>query len=162
MSSAVRDILAEHRPRGFAGRGDKYLAEVAQGVRRLLVKNQQTLTYPTCRLTEHQLSQVAVLLVEFAEDIHNDIGLWRTLESFNGGLAENPASNPSAWSAMRKPDARLLPFPGKSVNVTVGSHMARWTQKIAVVRATSYMLLFFPERMFWSFLRRGDKAPISC
>jgi Protein of unknown function (DUF3843) len=83
MSSAVRDILAQHRPRGFAGRGDKYLAEVAQGLRRLLVKNQQTLTYPTCRLSEHQLSQVAVLLVEFAEDVHNDLGLWRTLESFN-------------------------------------------------------------------------------
>ena len=38
MSSAVRDILAQHRPRGFAGSGDKYLAEVARGLRRLLVK----------------------------------------------------------------------------------------------------------------------------
>ena len=25
MSIAVKDILAQHRPRGFAGRGDKYL-----------------------------------------------------------------------------------------------------------------------------------------
>ena len=83
MSSTVREILAEHRPHGFTGRGDKYLAEVAQALRRLLDKNQRSLTYSTCRLAEHQLSQLAVLLVEFAEDLHNDIGLWRTLESFN-------------------------------------------------------------------------------
>lgn len=83
MSSTVREMLAEHRPPGFTGRGDKYLAQVAQDLRRLLDKNQRSLTYSTCRLAEHQLSQLAVLLVEFAEDVHNDIGLWRTLESFN-------------------------------------------------------------------------------
>jgi hypothetical protein len=81
--SAVRDILAQHRPRGFTGRGDKYMAEVAQALRRLLAKNQPSLVRTTCRLPEDRLSQLAVLLVEFAEDIHNAIELWRTLESFN-------------------------------------------------------------------------------
>ena len=42
MSIAVRDILAQHRPLGFTERGDKYLAELAQALRRLLAKNQQT------------------------------------------------------------------------------------------------------------------------
>ena len=83
MSSTARDILPQHRPRGFTGRGDKYLAEVAQALRRLLAKNQQSLVRATCRLPEDQLTQLAVLLVEFGEDIHNEIGLWRTLESFN-------------------------------------------------------------------------------
>ncbi len=78
MSNSVREILTQHRPRGFTGRGDRYLADVAQRLRRVLVRNQQTLTYPTCRLSEHHLSQLAVLLVEFAEDVHSDIGLWRT------------------------------------------------------------------------------------
>ena len=41
--------------------------------------------------------------------------------------------------------------------VTVGSHMRRWTQKLVVVLATGYILFFYSERVFWSFLRPGDK-----
>jgi hypothetical protein len=90
MSSAVRVILSQHRPRGFTGRGDKYLAEVAQALRRLLARNQQALVRATSRLPEGRLNQLAALLVEFAEDIHNDIGLWRTLESFNQATFGHP------------------------------------------------------------------------
>ena len=36
--------------------------------------------------------------------------------------------------------------------------MRRWTQKIVVVLATGYILFFYSERMFWSFLRPGDKT----
>ena len=32
-----------------------------------------------------------------------------------------------------------------------------WTQKLTVVLATGYILFFYSERMFWSFLRPGDK-----
>jgi len=32
-----------------------------------------------------------------------------------------------------------------------------WTQKLAVVLATGYILFFYSERVFWSFLRPGDK-----
>jgi hypothetical protein len=35
--------------------------------------------------------------------------------------------------------------------------MRRWAQKLAVVLATGYILFFYSERMFWSFLRPGDK-----
>jgi len=36
--------------------------------------------------------------------------------------------------------------------------MRRWTEKLAVVFATGYILFFYSERMFWSFLRPGDQV----
>ncbi|MBI2929902.1 MAG: DUF3843 family protein [Verrucomicrobia bacterium] len=83
MSSAVREFLAASRPRGFSGRGDKYLAEIAQDLRRRLLKTQHDFRFETCRLPDGQLSALASLLVEFAEDIHAEIGLWRALEAHN-------------------------------------------------------------------------------
>lgn len=35
--------------------------------------------------------------------------------------------------------------------------MRRWAQKCTVIGSTGYILFFFSERMFWSFLRPGDK-----
>jgi hypothetical protein len=81
MSTYFKAVLADLRPRGFQGRGDKYLAEVAQGLRRVLWKTQQQFHYPTCRLKESEWNHLALLLTEWAEDIHNDIGLWRTVEA---------------------------------------------------------------------------------
>ena len=34
--------------------------------------------------------------------------------------------------------------------------MRRWTQKLAVVLTTGYILFFYSERLFWSFPRPGD------
>jgi hypothetical protein len=80
MSSESKTVLIDRRPRGFQGRGDKYLVELAQGLRRVLWKTQRGFLYPTCRLNEHAWGEIAMLLVEWAEDIHNDIGLWHTVE----------------------------------------------------------------------------------
>jgi hypothetical protein len=46
-----------------------------------LWKTQNTFAFPSCRLPDAACSDVAVLLVEWAEDVHNDIGLWRTVEA---------------------------------------------------------------------------------
>src|SRR5689334_20434277 len=35
--------------------------------------------------------------------------------------------------------------------------MRCWAQKLAVILATGYILFFYSERVFWSFLRPGDK-----
>ncbi len=83
MSSPTRQILARHRPSGHTGRGDRYLAELAQDLRRLLAQKQRTFAHDSCRLPEADLNELAALLVELGEDLHNDIGLWRALESFN-------------------------------------------------------------------------------
>jgi hypothetical protein len=39
--------------------------------------------YDTLRLSSAMLEELATVLVEFAEDVHNDIGIWRSLEEYN-------------------------------------------------------------------------------
>jgi hypothetical protein len=43
----------------------------------------------------------------------------------------------------------------RAFKVAVGYHMNHW--KLVVVLATGYTLFFYSERVFWSFLRPGDK-----
>jgi hypothetical protein len=81
MSLVSKPILCEVRPWGFTGRGDRYLGQLAADLRRVLWKTQKGFTYPTCRLSESAWAGLAEMLVEWAEDIHNDLGLWRTVEA---------------------------------------------------------------------------------
>ena len=83
MSSIEKEILAVVRPRGFTGRGDKHLGEIARELRTLVLRTQEGFEYPTCRLDREDASEVAVVLAEFAEDVHADIGLWRAVEAYN-------------------------------------------------------------------------------
>jgi hypothetical protein len=101
MSSAAEQIFLSTRLPGLPGRGDKYLGGIAQALHRVLWKTQSTFASPACRLPEVACSEVAVLLVEWAEDIHNDIGLWRTVETHHKRcfgtplpLIVNPSSEP--------------------------------------------------------------------
>lgn len=38
------------------------------------------------------------------------------------------------------------------------NHRRGWAQKLVVVLATGYILFFYSERVFWSFLRPGVKV----
>ncbi len=80
MSQAVKDILAASRPPACRGRGDKYLADIAKGLQRLLLKKQELYSYQTCHLDKDSMAELAAVLVEFAEDVHAEIGLWACLE----------------------------------------------------------------------------------
>jgi hypothetical protein len=80
MSSAAKLTFLSARLPGFTGRGDKYLGDIAKELRRVLWKTQSSFAFPSCRLPDIAWSDVAVLLVEWAEDIHNDLGLWRAVE----------------------------------------------------------------------------------
>src|SRR5712691_4213117 len=80
MSSTAKKAFLSARLPGFTGRGDKYLGGIAQELRRVLWRTQNDFAQAACRLPDIAWSEVAVLLVEWAEDIHNDLGLWRTVE----------------------------------------------------------------------------------
>ncbi len=106
MSSNVKSDLAQHRPQGFQGRGDKYLGDIARELRRMLWKTQQRFTDPTCQLTDFEWSDLAVVLVEWAEDMHNDLGLWRAVEAYQQQFFGTPL--PLIVSA--EPKVELLKF----------------------------------------------------
>jgi hypothetical protein len=90
MSGAAKHIFLSARLPGFTGRGDKYLGEIAQELRRVLLKTQNTFVFPSCRLPDAAWSDVAALLVEWAEDVHNDIGLWRAVETHQRRCFDTP------------------------------------------------------------------------
>jgi len=72
-----------HRPPGYIAKGDKYLPRLADDLERVLVRTQQSLKYDTLCLPGSELEDLAGILVEFAEDVHNSIGIWNSLERYN-------------------------------------------------------------------------------
>lgn len=72
-----------HRPQGYIRKGDRYLPQLAEGLKQMLIRAQESLAHNTLYLPSRKLEELATVLVEFAEDIHNDIGIWNSLERYN-------------------------------------------------------------------------------
>src|SRR5262245_11692708 len=72
-----------HRPQRGFGRSERSLAKLAEDLTRFLTKAQRSLTYDTLHLSGRQRETLASLLVEFAEDLSHDIGIWKGLEAYN-------------------------------------------------------------------------------
>jgi hypothetical protein len=72
-----------NRPKGYTGKGDKYLPKIIQNLANLLRSTQKELKYETLRLQGDKIRELSEVLVEFAEDVHNDIGIWKGLEQYN-------------------------------------------------------------------------------
>jgi hypothetical protein len=72
-----------HRPQRGFGRSERSLAKLAEDLSRFLTKAQRSLTYDTLHLSSRQREILASLLVECAEDLSHDIGIWRSLEQYN-------------------------------------------------------------------------------
>lgn len=83
MNQFIRQIIAESRPSGYRGRGDKYLADIAAELYRLILKDQGQHPYEKLVLDNENAAELAAIFVQFAEDIHADLGLWRSIESAN-------------------------------------------------------------------------------
>src|SRR5262249_13271001 len=72
-----------HRPQRGFGRSERSLAKLAEELTRFLTKAQRSLTYDTLHLSGRQRETFAHIVVEFAEDLSHDIGIWRSLEQYN-------------------------------------------------------------------------------
>src|SRR3974390_3317916 len=62
--------LESNRPPVTAGRLDQRLAGLALALRGVVAATQKSFIYPACQLDNDALDELAVVLVEFAEDIH--------------------------------------------------------------------------------------------
>ncbi len=74
---------AAYRPKGIQGQGDSHLPQIVQKLRRMLVRAQRDFAFDSLRLDDDGLGELAGVLVEFAEDLHNDIGIWAAYERYN-------------------------------------------------------------------------------
>ncbi len=74
---------SDHRPKGCQGQGDSHLPRIAQRLLRVLSNTQSDFVYDSLRLGDDALGKLAGILVDFAEDLHNGIGIWATYERYN-------------------------------------------------------------------------------
>jgi len=72
-----------NRPKVHPGKGDKFLKKIIQDLAGLIRKKQKELKYNTIRLPGGKIRELAEVLVEFAEDVYNDVGIWKSLEKYN-------------------------------------------------------------------------------
>ena len=70
-------------PEGFEGEADAHLPGIQTALVRTLTRVQKDLTHGTLKLARPDLKNLAALLVEFGEDLHCGIGIWRALEQYH-------------------------------------------------------------------------------
>jgi hypothetical protein len=75
--------MCQHRPSGFRGAGDAHLLRLSRELDKVLQDAQRAFRYETLRLKKAETTKLAEILVEFGEDIHDEIGLWKAYESYN-------------------------------------------------------------------------------
>src|SRR5208282_3737256 len=71
------------RPEGPEGSVEQYLPKVQNAIVKALTQAQKGLSHDTLRLDRPNLKTLAGILVEFVEDLHCEIGIWRSLERYN-------------------------------------------------------------------------------
>lgn len=70
------------RPEGYKGVADHYLPDVIRDLKHLLIKTQDSFSYKALHLSKRNLGELASVLVAFAEDVYNDIGIWEAVEAY--------------------------------------------------------------------------------
>jgi hypothetical protein len=79
-----------HRPPGYNGEKEHYLISMAKDLEHVITRAYGTLAYKTLRLSGNNLEELPTVLVEFAEDLHNDIGIWDGFEKYNTEFFDTP------------------------------------------------------------------------
>lgn len=80
----------QFRPVAFIGEGDKYLFPLILELKKLFPQLEKKYVSKSLKLDKLQASIMANLLIEFAEDLHNDIGFWRSIEEYNYLMFNTP------------------------------------------------------------------------
>lgn len=78
------------RPPNYTGKGDRYLPKIHKELTTLLKRLEKRHHLMTLDLPAPAFDQIAAVIVEFAEDIHNDIGIWRSYENYNRQFFNTP------------------------------------------------------------------------
>jgi len=75
--------LKLHRPAGYSEREVQTLSKVSKDLFGVLSAAQKSFTHNTLRLAKQSLKELCIVVVEFAEDLINKIGVWESLEKYN-------------------------------------------------------------------------------
>ena len=73
----------KNRPKGFNYKEDEFLVSLINETEKLIAETQNLYFYDTIKLDKKQRQILSTLIIEFAEDLHCDIGLWNSVEYYN-------------------------------------------------------------------------------
>lgn len=79
-----------HRPEGYSKQEIQQLCTIGNELFRLLRDVQKSFVHDTLLLSKNNLEELCIVVVEFAEDLLNDIGIWKSLESYNQQYFDTP------------------------------------------------------------------------
>lgn len=77
-------------PEDFRGKSDAKLPQLVKHLKRVLTNAQRKFAHNTLKLDGERQEELAGILVDFAVDIHNDIGIWTAYERYNTELFGSP------------------------------------------------------------------------
>jgi hypothetical protein len=86
----MKKQFEQFRPENFKGNGDKHLYPLITELRKVISQLEKLFSFDTLKLEKNQNFVMANLLIEFAEDLHNDIGLWKSIEYYNNLMFNTP------------------------------------------------------------------------
>ena len=87
MGNQFIKAFYSHRPKGYVEGADHFLPKIARELFQIMKKIQEAHMHNSLlTLSDKKLVELAGVLAEFAEDIHNDIGLWKSYENYNLAL----------------------------------------------------------------------------
>ncbi|RLD64720.1 MAG: hypothetical protein DRI95_10285, partial [Bacteroidetes bacterium] len=72
-----------YRPEGYSTKDDEKYTSLINDLFEFIKDTSITFHHKSLVLTEDQFQKIAHLLVEFFEDLHFDIGIWKAYEDFN-------------------------------------------------------------------------------
>jgi hypothetical protein len=73
----------DHRPNRRLGRSERPLVKITNDLSSFLTKVQRELAFDTLHLSSRKRGILAHILVEFAEDLYQDISIWKSVEKYN-------------------------------------------------------------------------------
>ena len=82
--------IKKNRPEGFPSKDTPALQNIAQKISNVIKEVQKCFVYNTLILSKTELEELSTIIAEFAEDILNDIGIWKAIEHYNQKFFGNP------------------------------------------------------------------------
>jgi len=79
-----------YKPEGYQGSIDSYLPQMVKELHQLLSKTHGSILKSYLHLKHEAIQELAGILVDFAADIHCDIGIWKCYERYNIKFFKTP------------------------------------------------------------------------
>lgn len=79
-----------NRPSGFDYKEEKFLVPLINEMEKLIKKTQVKYLNDSIKLQSKQRRDLASLVIELAEDLHNNLGLWDSVEYYNQQMFNTP------------------------------------------------------------------------